>query len=238
MSTSYFNNKRDQIYVQFKNARHNPDLMRDARAYLLNEENHQYQRRDSKNWPKPDTPFSDIREKQTTTIFVATDDVFLIGNQHSFSAGQYPGEPGTPGMSMVHLLAISRTNYFNPVLMGSSEARIFLDMIDFFKRHWDVPQFRGSVLEHQKKAVEKRGKTTQAGLSEARKQLEELEGTIHELKFEDFAFGFHLWPDNSVPHLHMHIIAMPEKYRRYSTRSHDEKTKNAYEVYDYIRDHQ
>ncbi|XDG06338.1 hypothetical protein ABKA04_005953 [Annulohypoxylon sp. FPYF3050] len=232
MSTS-FTNKHRQIEVDFKNARQNQGLMSDARAYLLNEESHEYQMRD-KSWPDPNNHFSNAEEK----ALAVGPNVFLLGNKQSFSEGQYPKEPRTPGMSMVHIFAISKVSYFNPVSMGPDEAQTFLDMIDFFKLQWELSGFRMSVLEHQKKAIEERSKTTKVGLDKARDQVKELESTIHKLKFEDFAFGFHLWPDNSVPHLHMHIIAMPDEYRQHSTKFNDKKTKDAYEVYRYICDHQ
>lgn len=41
---------------------------------------------------------------------------------------------------------------------------------------------------------------------------------------EDFEFGFHAWPDNSVGHLHMHVFPKKAELRHWSTKIHDKKT--------------
>ncbi|KAL8958583.1 MAG: hypothetical protein Q9183_005809, partial [Haloplaca sp. 2 TL-2023] len=41
---------------------------------------------------------------------------------------------------------------------------------------------------------------------------------------EDFVFGFHVFPDNSIGHLHMHVFPHAETFRAFSARVYDYKT--------------
>lgn len=41
---------------------------------------------------------------------------------------------------------------------------------------------------------------------------------------EDFIFGFHVFPDNTIGHLHMHVFPHDNSFREYSTKIYDHKT--------------
>lgn len=41
---------------------------------------------------------------------------------------------------------------------------------------------------------------------------------------EDFIFGFHVFPENTIGHLHMHVFPHDNDFREYSTRDYDYKT--------------
>ncbi|KAI0888451.1 uncharacterized protein GGS22DRAFT_198187 [Annulohypoxylon maeteangense] len=228
-----FKGKRELIHEMFTKFLLKPNARVDAHAHLSNKEGHQYQT-DIRNWIKPETAFTDAKNKKDLNILAEDDNLFIIGNKSSFSEGQYPDEPGRAGMSMVHILIITKANYFNAVSLRSEDAHIIDDMKELFRSSWAQPQFREAVLQHQRNAIENRGRETPEGLEQARKQVQKLENIIHKLRFKHFTFGFHLWPHNSVGHLHMHVIAMPKKCRRYSTKVHDEKTMDVQEVRDEI----
>ncbi|KAK8869165.1 hypothetical protein PGQ11_007743 [Apiospora arundinis] len=68
----------------------------------------------------------------------------------------------------------------------------------------------------------------------ALEHYEELKSNIHQIDVKDFKFGLHLFPHESVSHLHMHVIAATKSIRKYSTSRHDQKTKDALEVRDVV----
>jgi len=61
-------------------------------------------------------------------------------------------------------------------------------------------------------------------MSVVRSDFEALSKRFSELKPEDFEFGFHAFPDNSVGQLHMHVYPKGNSLRRFSTKRHDWKT--------------
>ncbi|KAI0009165.1 hypothetical protein F4779DRAFT_583412 [Xylariaceae sp. FL0662B] len=142
-------------------------------------------------------------------------------------------------MSMVHILAIPRAGIFNGVSLnpGPESVDIIDEMIRLFRRSWSRGEFREVVLAHQRAAIMGRYKEEpdDNAYRLATKHYETLELMADNLKLEHFAFGLHLWPDHSVGHLHLHIIAMPYECRKYSTSRHDVKTKDALEVRDFIK---
>lgn len=45
-----------------------------------------------------------------------------------------------------------------------------------------------------------------------------------ELEVGDFVMGFHVFPENSIGHLHMHVFPHGKEFREYSTKTYDWKT--------------
>ncbi|KAH8194181.1 hypothetical protein TruAng_011651 [Truncatella angustata] len=147
----------------------------------------------------------------------------------------------------------------NAVDLDEKNAEIIYDMIELFKRAWANPNTREKVLQHQLDAIKRRAEklaqeeekakdndkdpsnynfnfnfklATDAALSHYGELKSKVESG--DLKFENFEYGLHLRPENSADYLHLHIIAAPYKYRKYSTSHHDEKTKDAREVHEVI----
>jgi hypothetical protein len=164
----------------------------------------------------------------------------LISNNASFDVLQYQDKSSRAGMSMVHILAIPRAPIYNGVSLTRKNACIIDEMIRLFEHSWARPEVRQDVLRHQLQAIELRAKelehdaysalARQAALA----HYAELEAMIESLDLQDFQYGLHLRPDNSADSLHLHIIAAPYEFRKYSTAEHDRKTKDAYEVRDFI----
>ncbi|KAI0107660.1 hypothetical protein F4776DRAFT_421471 [Hypoxylon sp. NC0597] len=226
-----FSGKLNRIEEQYGHFRSYKEAPVDIKAYLNNTPGHQYAKHD--RWIKAKTPFTDWNGH----YLAANSDVLLIGNQSSFDVAQYPGEEGKASMSMIHILAIPRARLFNGVSLGRDTVGIIEEMISLFKSSWDNPEFRRKVVRHQRDAIERRNnnKPDPEAYKEAVEHFLKLEAMIYDLTVDDFTFGLHLWPDNSVPHLHLHILATPGELRQYSTFEHDAKTKDAIEVCDYIK---
>lgn len=55
--------------------------------------------------------------------------------------------------------------------------------------------------------------------------FERLKPVFLQLKAEeDFIFGFHVFPENSIGHLHMHVFPHHDDFREHSTKTYDYKT--------------
>ncbi|KAH8200127.1 hypothetical protein TruAng_005698 [Truncatella angustata] len=188
------------------------------------------QRKEKKNWEGE--------------ALAETEQIKIISNWASFEVQQYPKKPAQAGMSMVHLLAYPIEHIRNGVDLTVDNVGLIDDMIQLFKGAWANETVRNKILRLQLDAVERRAKAIEdepfgkeandAALAHYR--VLESKVTSGQLKFEDFHFGLHLRPDNSADYLHLHIIAAPYEYRKYSTSEHDKKTKDAIEVRDVIRD--
>ncbi|KAI6091471.1 hypothetical protein F4821DRAFT_186139 [Hypoxylon rubiginosum] len=203
----------------------------DVKAYHDKNTTHIYPNRPK--WIKAATPFTEWKGN----VFAESENALLVGNHASFDIGQYPGAPQKAGMSSVHILGIPKAGIYNGVTLDSSNVSIIDEMIGLFKQNWPKPEFQEAVLLHQEARIETQNKAEpdSEAYEEAINHQMELELAIDSLKVDDFTFGFHLYPDHSVGHLHMHIIATPAEYRQYSTDAHDEKTRDAIEVRDFIR---
>lgn len=146
-------------------------------------------------------------------------------------------------MSFIHLLGVPKARLYNGVSLNRDSVKILDHMIEFFKASWQRnPEFRQKVLGHQRKEIKDlygkieapKSAADKEGLRLALKHCAELSREADALGPDDFQFGLHLWPDHSISHLHMHIIAMTPEMRKYSTTEHDSKTKDALEVRDVI----
>ncbi|ORY63904.1 uncharacterized protein BCR38DRAFT_485052 [Pseudomassariella vexata] len=133
-----------------------------------------------------------------------------------------------------------------------TDVGIIDEMIQLFKASWEDPNVRQSILVHQLEAIEARTKEQikaseetklmedyekELDIKEARLQAriakehcEVLAADIDKIDVDQFQYGLHLDPDQSVHSLHLHIILAAKKYRQYSTTAHDNKTMDAGEV--------
>ena len=245
-----FTGKRNQIKEQYDDFWQQGPAKADVEAYLNDTPNHEYGEAKAyanntsnheivplKKWVQKGTPFTTLPK---TNILAENEHCSIIGNRASFDIAQHPDNPSGAGMSFIHLLAPSKARLYNGVSLNKDTVDVIDEAINLFKEQWRRPKFRRDVVEHQKRAIEeqyesgKNSKADKEGRSAALQHWKELAHQIENLRDDDFQFGLHLWPDHSVPHLHIHIIAMTNEMRQYSTTEHDAKTKDAREVRDFI----
>ncbi|KAI1341271.1 hypothetical protein F5Y15DRAFT_414387 [Xylariaceae sp. FL0016] len=233
-----FRGKQHQIIAQHALFWSQPSARDDVSAYRRADASHPYPAVGGTpaKWLAASTPFT----HWAGPCLAASDAALLIGNRASFDVAQYRHHhdgPAGAGMSMVHLLCIPRAGLFNGVALDRASAPIIDHMVELFRAAWVQPAARRAVLRHQREAIGRRHRAAPdaAAYRAAVAHWRELEGMIDALSPSDFAFGLHLWPDQSVGHLHLHVIAAPLACRKYSTSRHDEKTKDAFEVRDFIQ---
>ncbi|KAI5919656.1 hypothetical protein F4810DRAFT_686501 [Camillea tinctor] len=247
-SPSMFTGKIDQIHSQYVKFWAHESAPGDVAGYRNAVQSHVYTPPPGKQWIKASTPFTEFKGEPLAES--GDGKLLLIGNRESFDEEQYPNDRKKAGMSMVHLMVIPKERLFNGLSLfsaphGIDDIDIIDSMISMFREAWEDRTVREKVVAHQKKAIDDRHKDRTdldevargkvlLRCEELKQELERLVLKEDALKFEDFAFGLHLWPENSVGHLHMHVIATPTEFRKYSTKLHEAKTKDAYEVKEYL----
>lgn len=222
--------KREQIQQQHAEFWQQASAREDVDAYFYGVAEHAYPTR--ARWIAAETPFTHWKGPR----FAESDRALLIGNRASFDIAQYDA-PAKAGMSAVHLLCIPKARIFNGVSLDPRTLPIIDHMAQLFYTAWARPETRRAILRHQRETIDRQNQAvpdTQAYVA-AVQHWRELENMVDKLGPRDFQFGLHLWPDHSVGHLHLHVIAAPYACRKYSTSYHDLKTKDAFEVCDYIR---
>ncbi|KAI2633241.1 hypothetical protein GGS26DRAFT_590839 [Hypomontagnella submonticulosa] len=227
-----FAGKSAKIREQYERFWNQPTAQPDVNAYLHKTSGYVYP--DIPKWLKTSTPFTEW----SGPVLSESKNALIIANHSSFSTAQYKGNEGRTGMSMIHILGIPKDGIFNGVALNRSNVYIIDEMIKLFKDSWThKPMFRQQVIDAQEAAINRQKKESRdsEAYKTAMRQFHELKGKAWCLKTDDFTFGFHLWPDHSVSHLHMHIIAMPRELRQYSTGIHDDKTVDALDVREYIQ---
>lgn len=253
-----FTNKLGKIVAQYNQLWSLPNAEEDIEAYMRNDLKHEYCR-GAVNWIKENNNFQyDRITQRDNIIFAANDKALIIGNSYSFDVQQHIQTPNPAGMSFIHVLGISREQYFNGISLKWNNCDVIRDIIDLFESNWGVEYtankfFRDMVVDNERNVVKRNTRTQvekiqsdnqqnsekvkEAALQRQSVSIDrwhELQYDARRLKPSDFSYGLHIWPDHSVPHLHVHIIAHPSPMRRYSSRDHDEKTVNAREVQDFI----
>ena len=178
-------------------------------------------------------------------ILSETPQSLVVGNVFSYDGRQYPEwfdssyKPGinTPeGQAFGHCFVIPRKRIFNVVDPDAvaNNADLLKEMHEHFKTYWNedggreriIGRIRSAVEGQNEKLASKKGTSTQYLHIESIvwKDFQRLSEEFRALETDDFVFGFHAYPDNSIGHLHMHVFPLKESLREFSTRRHDWKT--------------
>lgn len=177
-------------------------------------------------------------------ILSETPQSLVVGNLNSYDKRQYPEwfdssyKPGinTPeGQAFGHCFVIPRKRVFNIVDPDAvmDNASLVKEMREHFKTYWNedgkekiISRIKLAVeSQNEKLASKEEGSVRYLHLeSIIWKDFQELSEEFRALGVDDFVFGFHAYPDNSIGHLHMHVFPIKDSLREFSTRRHDWKT--------------
>ncbi|KAL9032214.1 MAG: hypothetical protein Q9180_006627 [Flavoplaca navasiana] len=168
---------------------------------------------------------------------------YIIGNKASYDGRQYPLPPNAKrpeGQGYCHTLVIPKTRIYNVVdpLATENDCFVLKELYEHFQRFWLANSSinRRLILHRARKALDERdtalvnGKTprppeyTDSVRNAIFADFERMQYDFQVLKISDFLFGFHVFPDNSIGHLHMHVFPHNSRFREYSTRTYDHKT--------------
>lgn len=177
-------------------------------------------------------------------ILSETPESLVVGNLMSYDSRQYPEwfdpkfKPGfnTPeGQAFAHSFVIPRKRIFNVVDPDAvtNDAAVLKEMQEHFINFWNangkdkiISRVRLVVANQDEKLASKEGNSARylRLRSSVLNDFQRLSEEFRTLKADDFVFGFHAYPDNSIGHLHMHVFPARKSLREFSTRRHDPKT--------------
>ncbi|KAL8660293.1 MAG: hypothetical protein Q9202_006704 [Teloschistes flavicans] len=172
---------------------------------------------------------------------------YIIGNLASYDSRQYPLSPNDKrpeGQGFCHTLVISKARVYNVVDPDATANKCSLlkEMHDHFVTFWQHDQGKEKILARAKRAVDDQDKKLRdapspssnsqstgsvyddATRSSVFAQFNQLKDAFKKLQAKDFVFAFHVFPDNSIGHLHMHVFPHDEAFREFSTHVYDWKT--------------
>ncbi|KAL8865301.1 MAG: hypothetical protein Q9198_009387, partial [Flavoplaca austrocitrina] len=168
---------------------------------------------------------------------------YIIGNKASYDGRQYPLPPNAKrpeGQGYCHTLVIPKTRIYNVVdpLATENDCFVLKDLYEHFQRFWLANSSinRRLILHRARKVLDERdtalvnGKTprppeyTDSVRNAIFTDFDRMQYEFQVLKISDFLFGFHVFPDNSIGHLHMHVFPHNSRFREYSTKTYDHKT--------------
>ncbi|KAI4243659.1 MAG: hypothetical protein L6R42_010691, partial [Xanthoria sp. 1 TBL-2021] len=192
-------------------------------------------------WAKADTFFSEYELHYPSSLILSeSDHSYIIGNKASYDGRQYPlalTEKRPEGQGYCHTLVIPKTRIYNVVDPLATENHCFVlkELRDHFFKFWSNEINRDAVLARARKALEERESAlvhkgprhpqyTQSVSNAVFSDFERMKSVFRLLKAEDFVLGFHVFPENSIGHLHMHVFPHDNYFREHSTKDYDYKT--------------
>ena len=167
---------------------------------------------------------------------------YIICNVATHDSRQYPpwANPkyktgSTPeGQGFGHCLVISKERVFNVVdpAATANGASLLKEMKDHFVGFWKnggnarLLKQTKSTFDDQNSKLRTNGKTAhiESLLPTLENDFEDLAEEFRLLRPEEFEYGFHAFPDNTVGHLHMHVFPKKSSLREFSAWRHDRKT--------------
>ena len=121
------------------------------------------------------------------------DDVFVLYLNKGLP---YPNLDDNAGMAFVHMLACPKERIYNAATLRPSDKRLLEYMRDSVRNLVDMPEFREKVIL---KLQEKMPYIDDRFSRDAKQFMYHTDGY-------DMEFYFHMHPDHSVGHLHMHCL--------------------------------
>ncbi|KAL8638504.1 MAG: hypothetical protein Q9228_004348 [Teloschistes exilis] len=160
---------------------------------------------------------------------------------------QYPLSPNDKrpeGQGFCHTLVIPKNRVYNVVDPSATadNCELLNEMHKHFVDFWQTDQGKEKILARAKRAIDDQDKKLRNApappsnsqsaspvYDEATRKnvfdhFDKLKEPFKKLEAKDFRFAFHVFPDNSIGHLHMHVFPHQEMFREVSTKVYDWKT--------------
>ncbi|KAL9595365.1 MAG: hypothetical protein Q9219_006491 [cf. Caloplaca sp. 3 TL-2023] len=191
-------------------------------------------------WAKADTFFSEYAMHNPADYILSESPYsYIIGNVASYDGRQYPESPEgkrPEGQGFCHSLVIPKERVYNVVDPKATANDCFLlrEMKTHFVNFW-LSGDKSKILERAKHAMEQQDRKLRPNNSSCSPiyervrddvfgQFEATKEPFKDLKPDDFLYGFHVFPENSIGHLHMHVFPHRDELREWSTKIYDYKT--------------
>ncbi|KAL8798802.1 MAG: hypothetical protein Q9182_006374 [Xanthomendoza sp. 2 TL-2023] len=171
-------------------------------------------------------------------ILSKSDYSYIIGNMASYDSRQYPlalHQKRPEGQGFCHTLVIPRDRVFNVVDPDATanDCSLLKEMYSHFTSFLSsdggketlLRRARQALLTQDAKLLESNDSAyTTAVRNAVFADFAASSSEFMKLEPEDFIYGFHVFPDNSIGHLHMHVFPSRDSLRQWSTKSYDHKT--------------
>ncbi|KAI4270178.1 MAG: hypothetical protein LQ337_006837 [Flavoplaca oasis] len=144
------------------------------------------------------------------------------------------------GQGYCHTLVIPKPRIYNVVdpLATRNDCSVLKELCEHFKNFWTSSGKikRRLMLQRARRALDERDaelvsvpirrppEYTELVRKAVFADFERMQSDFLALNVEDFLFGFHVFPDNSIGHLHMHVFPHDSRFREHSTKTYDYKT--------------
>ncbi|KAL9029303.1 MAG: hypothetical protein Q9196_002443 [Gyalolechia fulgens] len=169
---------------------------------------------------------------------------YIIGNLASSDGRQYPDAPPDrrpEGQGFAHTLVIPKARVYNVVDPDATahDCALLREMRAHFVHFWSRDDGPAKMLARARLAMEDQDRTLLArpdpspaarlyrdtGRGDVFRAFDDQAPVFARLQAEDdFLFGFHVFPNNSIGHLHMHVFPHADRLREWSTKEYDWKT--------------
>ncbi|KAL8719674.1 MAG: hypothetical protein Q9225_003349 [Loekoesia sp. 1 TL-2023] len=194
---------------------------------------------DGTTWAKSDTFFSEYDKHNPPDLILSkSDHSYIIGNLASYDGRQYPEAPTgkrPEGQGFCHTLVIPKARVYNVVDPDATANNCFLlkELKTHFTTFWSTGG-QAKILARAKRAMDDQDQklldngSISPVYEEVREDVfdkfEAAKPTFSNLEPDDFLYGFHVFPENSIGHLHMHVFPHRDSLREFSTKEYDYKT--------------
>ncbi|KAL8710759.1 MAG: hypothetical protein Q9220_004777 [cf. Caloplaca sp. 1 TL-2023] len=192
-------------------------------------------------WSRSDTFFSEyLAHNDPNLVLSQTPHSYIIGNEASYDRRHYPcraiTEKRPEGQGFGHLLIIPKSRIYNIVDPAATANNCFIlhEMRSHFHHFWEESASGpASALQRARDsfvtAVSKMSTAEKSTYQLTRNDIEQYfdasgEEFVRLKAEEDFMMGFHVFPENTIGHLHMHVFPVRDSLRCWSTRDYDYKT--------------
>ncbi|KAL8657728.1 MAG: hypothetical protein Q9226_001627 [Calogaya cf. arnoldii] len=192
-------------------------------------------------WEKADTFFSEYELHNPRSLILSeTQHSYIIGNNASYDGRQYPLAPTDKrpeGQGYCHTLVIPKQRIYNAADPKATENDCFIlkELRDHFIEFWSSDSNKHAILDRAEQVLWDRHniliQSDQRPLeytpAVARAVMDDfglMKRDFLKLDAENFMFGFHVYPENSIGHLHMHVFPHNDTLRVVSTKTYDYKT--------------
>ncbi|KAI4210351.1 MAG: hypothetical protein LQ351_006800 [Letrouitia transgressa] len=247
-------NQRKKHYLERRDAfRNDSKAMEDLINWKARNHEHAYSRKFQKglvpqsiigeSFKKADTFFSEYSNHNSPSLILSeSQDSYIIGNRASHDGRQYPPSfnpdwtngKSPEGQGFCHTLVIPKRRIFNVVdpEATANDCAVLKEMKDHFIWFWDSGGKQKILQKAEVLFSEQSEKLLTSnnpdGFPEVKDKVHadfaRLKPLFLQLGSNDFVYAFHVYPENSVGHLHMHVFPVDESLREHSAKRHDWKT--------------
>jgi hypothetical protein len=175
---------------------------------------------------KANVPIFTYLNDTNARCLAQTDDFVLYLNAATPYVELYPDKPDRAGMSFAHFLVVPRERIYNAATLRREDAQLVRVMREKVTAWMNDPEFRKRVGVEMAILY-----TPMLTTKEIREKFAyQLDRFVYDVDGSYMQFFFHVHPEHSVGHLHMHSLAMDRELLTPSYELNSDRNTPADEV--------